>query len=418
MGFFDFFKKPKEKEADPEVTSLTLSEVEPFLEKKILEANGRLASQIKEIRLEINNEIALLKNNLSVLETAEVKNKNLPERALQMMEGNRQIYLSKTRALIEKIVLPQPSDISDFIESFDKDLDNFDKSIAKSHTILEEFFMEKASVIAASIKKIDKYLRDLRKLIEDSDLQKLQDLTKTINSAKNRIHILKENKSRIKELECQLENLDKEIRQKEFQLKKIRDSNAYKDTLSSLNSKEGFEKELNNLTYVMKSSFSEIEPALKKYENLSQNKLAKKYLQDPISALSEDSELEITKILDAIQKAIVKHEIMLKDTKKDRIMNELFKLNSEFLKSFLAQEVRLRNEIAEIDSQLASSQILKDLATLENSLVQDKASLQEKTSSLEKMKKSLDEYEIQELKTKIETDFKNMLNVNISIVYL
>ena len=155
---------------------------------------------------------------------------------------------------------------------------------------------------------------------------------------------------------------------------------------------------------------------MKKYENLSQNKLAKKYLEDPLGALLEDQELEISTIFDAIKKAIIKGEITLKDTKKDRVMNELFILNKEFFQNFLSKRTELRANLSETTKEIENSLIIKSLDELEKSLFQDKASLHEKKSGFEKLNKDIETLNLSDLVSSLESEFKEKLNLNVKII--
>ena len=414
MGFFDFLRKSNEKEVL--VETLKLSEVEFFLDKKLEELNHKLGLSIQQTKTEISEEISRLKNNLENLANAELKNKEIPERAKQIMEGNRQIYIQKTNTLIEKIIFPEKSrDLLEFTKTFDKELDAFDKGISKSHHIMEEFFVEKASVVAVNIKKIDKLFKELKKSIESSDIWKIEKLKEQSSIIIKEISRKEENKNTLNILDKEIITLGKEVKIKEDQIAKFKQEDSYRKYTSQLNSKEKAQQELINLESVLRHSFSEIEPALKKYENLSQNKLAKKYLEDPLGALLEDQELEISTIFDAIKKAIIKGEITLKDTKKDRVMNELFILNKEFFQNFLSKRTELRANLSETTKEIENSLIIKSLDELEKSLFQDKASLHEKKSGFEKLNKDIETLNLSDLVSSLESEDTRSERFNVSM---
>lgn len=416
MGFFDFFKKPKVKESQ-KPTSLALQEIPAFLDKKSDEISQNLSSQINQSKIELSEELELLKNNLSILETAQVKNVEIPQRAKQIMEGNRQIYLSKTYALIEKISLPQePRDIISFIKNFDKELDNFDKTISKSHRILEEFFLEKASAVATNIKKIDKIFKDLIKTIESSHLSKIGEIKEKANSTITKINKFQQGSNQIIEIENEIKEIEKEIKENESKLSRIKQTPEYKKSVEVIESKNKLEMQLHQLTSGFQSRFSEISPALKKYENLSQNKLVKKYLDSPVSAVLEDNSLEILTILHATQTAIIKNEITLKEEKKSRIMNELFNINQEFIKNFLIQRKELIVACEEKVSIINNSQVLRNITELEREINEEKNSLNEKNLNLEKMKKTLESINLENMKSDIASDIKEKLNLEITII--
>jgi leucyl aminopeptidase len=155
---------------------------------------------------------------------------------------------------------------------------------------------------------------------------------------------------------------------------------------------------------------------LKKYENLSKNKIVKSYLEDPVSALFEDRDIEILKILEAIQKAIIKHEITLKEEKRSRIMNELFNLKKDFFEEFLTKRREVNSRLSEITTLIENSQILKDIAELEKSIAESKSLLQEKTLTYEKMNKDIKTFSPENLIDELEKELNEKLKIDIRII--
>lgn len=415
MGFFDFFKKMPEKKATT-VETIDLKELLQWMNKKSLESNKVLLEKINYIKQEVLEEKEKLRNSLEVLQKSELKNKEIPERAKQLMEGNRNSYIQKVNAFIDKIVFTEnPSALLEFTQSFDSFMDSFDKSISKSHRVMEEFFAEKASTVALSIKKIDKSFKDIRELLEKSEFLKIEELKKKIAFLLEQQNKLEQNQLRLTALEDEIENISVAIKQKEAQQSALQKSETYKKAVSLIDSKMSVETEISRLNSRLRHSFSEIEPALKKYENLSQNKIVKKYLEDSVSTLLEDKQLEINSILHAIQNAIIKGEITLKDKKKDKIMNELFTLNADFFKDFVSQRTRLDNALAQKINEIENLQILKELAELEKSLAQDKSLLREKLSASEKIKKEMKSKDMENSIKSLENEIKNKIGLEVKI---
>ena len=147
---------------------------------------------------------------------------------------------------------------------------------------MEEFFVEKASVIAVSIKKIDKLFKELKSAIESSDIWKIEKLKEQSSIIIKEISRKEENKNTLNILDKEIITLGKEVKIKEDQIAKFKQEDSYRKYASQLNYKEKAQQELITLEAVLRHSFSEIEPALKKYENLSENKLVRKYLEDPM----------------------------------------------------------------------------------------------------------------------------------------
>ena len=126
MGVFNFLKKfSKKKEEIEETNLIVLNEcVDSYYKKIIDNTNSKFDDLREKIKIEKKKSI----ENLNKLEDAELRNKNVPERVKHIIDGNRSTYLQKVNILIEKVDLPKNFDnITDYCESFDKELEFFGK---------------------------------------------------------------------------------------------------------------------------------------------------------------------------------------------------------------------------------------------------------------------------------------------------
>lgn len=417
MGFFDFLKKSEEKEETKEVEKIRLSELGSWLEASSKQVFENVQFRLKEIKERVEEEKTFLKQNLAILENAELKNQNIGERAIQIMHGNRAIYLQKVEAFTAKINFPEDIvSISDFFIFFDKELENFDRAIGKNHLIMEEFFAEKASTISRSMRNIDKAVKDAKSAVENSDIGKVNEIKNKIIWAEGKIRGEAQTKEKIKSLEKVIKEGSKKIKETENKISLLKQEQEYKEITEALKDKEVFSQKLSETNSKLKHSFSEIESALKKYENLSENKLVRKYLEDSLSALLEDKELEILVIIEAIKTAIASSEITLKDKKKDKVTSELSKMNGEFFREFLTRRAELSNRLSENTAEIENSQILKEITEFEISLSQDKTNLEDKKLNLGKMKNDFEETNISDLTKSLEFEIKDKLGLDVKII--
>ncbi len=416
MGFLDFFRKKPEPPKSP-AGEFTVEELNVWLAEQKSQEYESLGKKTGELQKLVLEEKETLKANLQVLQKAEPRNKDLPERIKHVMEGNRQIYLQKTNALLEKLVLPKRTEeLLSFIKEFDKELDHFDRSISKSHQIMEEIFQEKASVIAKGIKKIDKSFKEIDSHIKGSKLEgisRIQEDLAALLSMKS--HSLERKKSILHEKE-ELSAIKKEISRKEARLAGLQKEDEYVQLQKSLAEKEKIQKEISDLRSRIRGIFSEVEPALKKYENLSQSKLSLEYLTDPIEALHRDEGLEIAKIFQAAHKAILAGEITLKDKKREKILSTLLKLDSSFLQGLLKEESSLGSRLDEAQSVLESSQLLKEIHNMKSAIKKETLEYEDKLARLEKNAKPKLNDSIEESRNMIENNIRQLLNAEIRII--
>jgi len=417
MGLFDFLKKKPEIVEEKKLEEIRFSEIDDWISSYSKTIIQDSESGLNEIKEKIETEKTSLSGNLEILKQAELKNKNIQGRMEQIMEGNRQIYMQKVNSLLRKIEFPEkPEKVFEFSKAFDSELDKFDKGIGKSHTIMEEFFQEKASVISKSVKTIDKLVKDSRKQVEGSGIVALEDLRSKIKETQGKIKERSESEENIKTKEKGIDDLSKQITDKTSSLETLQQEQTYKEIQKEIKNKEDLEKQIIDLDSDLSHSFLEAETALKKYENLSDNKLAKKYIENPQSALLRDQALDILIIIEATKKAIESKDITLKDKKKDKVVKGLSNLNQSYLSGYLQKRSELNKTLEEAISKIKNSDILKQIRALEQELEKNEAAQEETKQSLEKMKKQLDEINVQALISNLENTINSNLKENIKLI--
>ena len=116
-------------ERESELLQLQLDQLPSFINDKSNEINKDLNQHIADIRTKISSEIGKTKMNLNVLKNAELRNKNIPIRARQFMDGNREAYIRAVNTIIDQIVIDDDyNKVLKFIADFDEKLKTFVKS--------------------------------------------------------------------------------------------------------------------------------------------------------------------------------------------------------------------------------------------------------------------------------------------------
>jgi hypothetical protein len=415
MGFFDFLKKRTEEKK--QINEIKLNEVSDFIDSKSKILLEETAAKTDSLRKQIAEEINQLKENLDVLEKAELKNPDIPDRMKQIMEGNRATYINRTMSFLNSIVLPETKEqILGFVESFDKELGVFDRSIGKNHRVMEEFFVEKAGRISSGMKSLDKLVKEIKFSIENPEIKKINQLKNKYFETKEKINSKKNAKEKIKSAEKELKRDSEVFEEKEKSLGKLQKTEDYQNVLGSINRIDSLKKEINEVNTAVTHCFSVIEPAMKKYWNLSENKLAKKYLEDSLIAFSEDKELEIINLINAMKIAIGKGDIELRDKKRDKILNELNASTKERFAELSGRQARLIKQISDEESKIKNSEILKEIKTAKETIRQDEIKIHEQKSALEKMKKDAEDADVSELISELENEIKIALGEDVKIL--
>ncbi|MFH1425452.1 MAG: hypothetical protein ABIG28_01835 [archaeon] len=417
MGLLNILKKIFSESQEEETKSLTLNQLESLLEELSKETFDGTNEKLSEIKEQIAREKVSLNSNLSLLENAKLKNTEIPDRVKQVMEGNRQAYIQKMSSILEKVSPPQKfSELIEFTNSFDNELANFEKSIAKNHHIMLEFFVKEATAVSTNIRNIDKLAKDIKKTLEENKINSLEKIKTQLNEIKIKIKQDSKAKQNIAKKKEELEKKSAKISERESEIKKLKESKDYEEFLAITNYKQTAEKELSNTNASIIHSFSEIETALKKYSNLDkEDKLVKCYLDNPIKTLIEDKEFNIISIINSTKNSIENNKINLKDKKKEKTLRGLDDLTEQTFKDFLKKHEKLNTQISDLSSQIDKSNIAKKVKDLKGNLEQEKMKILEEINALFKLKKNLEDFNLNDLKSELENEITLSLGKKVKI---
>lgn len=418
MGIFDFLKKisgEKKEKHKAKAVNLEKAEelIDSFSEKLAKDANSKL----KEIKEKIAQEKIEMEENIKLLEEAEARNKAFPERAMHMMEGNRKIYVQKTKALLNSINLPDEFDeILKFCNCFDYALDDFGRSTMRNYHILLQFFGEKVSSISKNIVGINASVKQAEKLLKNSGIERVNELKNKIKDVKEKVKRKESLKEKIMLEEKELEKTEKKIAENENKTREKEGSDKYRQFTELVDEKKNIEKELTELEKEPFHHFSVINDALKKYERMTtDDKLVRSYLADPLKALEEDKELKIIEVISKMKDSIAKGKLELKKEKKDRIMQECDNINKTEIKAFLAKNAELNKRFSELDSKIADETIIKEIEELKKELKHEKNNADENKNRIGKLAKESESISIENLKKELESDINEALSEKVKI---
>lgn len=417
MGFFDFLKIfPSKKEE--EIQKIKLDELSSWIDSWSKNTHKTTNFGLLIIRKKIADEKNKAEENIIKLEHAKLKNPNIPERAKQIMEGNRKIYIPKVKTLLEEINLPENlNELLEFCDSFNKNLDTFAKGTIRNYDILQEFFVVENSAIAANIRKLDELIKKVKKIIENAGIEKENELKNKVSELQHKIKQKDDTKEEVKLKKEELEKENKKVKEKENKIKELKEGSKYKKFTELVSKKKGLEQEIAEIETQVSSSFSVIKTALKKFERLTlEDKLVRKYLDNSLKTLLEDNKLKIVELVDKMKKSIAKGELKLREKKKNRILRELDKLTKNYLESFLNKHTELNKKADELKSEINKAEIVKEIEEKQEALKQDNKQIEEKNQKIELMIKELEKINIEALKKNLEEEIIAKTSQKVKII--
>ena len=417
MGILDFFKGISKEEKKP-VRKIKLEDAEKlissFHEKIIKEANLNL----KEIKEKITQEKKNIEENSRRLEEAEFKNKAFPDNVIPMMRDNRRTYIQKIKMFLKEIDLPDNVDkIHEKCIKLEHYFDEFGKSTIRNHKILQQYFGEKVSSLAENIVKIHKLIKEAEKVSNSSEIIKTNEMRAKFDEIQEEIKQKKVTEEKIKSEEEEHQKINKKITETEKKIKEKEEGERYKKLHELIEKKKNIEKEIREEEKEPLHSFSVINDALKKYERISlENKLIKEYLENPLKTLEEDKELKITDIIHSMKNLLMKNQIDLKEEKKEKTIHECNKINKNYLETVLGKIAELKRKIHELNSEIEKETIVKEIEELKEELRKEKIKESEVKHRIEKMRKTLEDIDINKQEKELEMQINKELNENVKII--
>lgn len=338
------FQKDRE-EGIPEY-SIHISSLNEWVEKKHSTKSSKLRVELNALFSEIDEKKRELYDYLHEFEKARLQNPNLFVKELQVMEGNRALYIKKMRQFLDDLKISEitPESAIEFHKAFDKSIGELNKSTFKSFQVMQYFFANEVRAIAGRVKKIEETVSTISALAEKAKYSEIQTIKKEIERL-NSVHSVK------KELENEIsakENQFAEINRTRTNLLKeielLKQSPEFSEFIELKNNLGEKERGLRIFKNEMFQKFMSIDKALKKTRSEDET-FIKNYLSDPAFALKSDKELKILGILEITKKSL-EADSEIEDKRKNKMMQIMNELSGENLLGS-ADKIRMSEE--EID---------------------------------------------------------------------
>ena len=415
---FNFLKRIFKKEETKE-EKVSINELESWFNGKTSDILKELYNKISIAKDKIIEEIKKTRENLDILEKAQLHNPKISLREKQFMEGNREAYIKRANIFLKQINLEgSHNELLEFCSNFDNLLDSLGKSTFRPYKILQEFLANESRDIAINVKNLDNMVKELKNTIRTAGLD-------SIESLKNDIIQLK---SKLK----QKEGNEKELKQKEKEKGSLAQLiNKIKEEISALEKSEE-SKRLNELkadreVILVKirennsqliHSFSVIERALKKYSRmaLEDESLVDSYAENPVKTLLGDNELKIIRILEGLEKNVLNEQIDLKDKKRERTLEIIKELNKGFFDGFLKRGNELENEFNKIEDKTKENEIEGRLKEIKYKLEQKNSEMERIDKEIIRLKDEIIESDIDFLKKNLKEKINDVLKIEIKII--
>ncbi len=388
-----------------ETKEISVNEIKAELEQKLTNTK----KQIEFLLYELKQAKKAIAETASELKTAQLEEKN--QQIKNRVISNRDSYIYHIEIMLKNIEIP--SDISlieDFLRNATKAIQEFAQRSAKSYQITQYLIGKELAKVSDKIKELANKLKE----IENKKLE-MNDIEQTIEKIRQ-IKQDKEQKTRTKKeigiLEEEIKNLKKELEQKEKNKKELKESKEYKEFLSLNEKLEKNKEELKKIKSKTVNLFSPLQKAMRKYAKITlKPEIIEKYLENPYSALLEDDEIKISKIL---QKIDIK-ALDIKEKEK-KIKKAIIEVSEEHLKNIKQEDEKIKEKLKAIEENLSKINISEKIEADEKEIQEISRKRKEKEKEFAKKKEHLEKENEEELKKQLQEKYQELINEEIKII--
>ena len=420
----DFLKRIFQNEEVKEIKliEIKLQNLEEWANEKSKPLMEELQQQIEEILMKVNEEIQRARVNVEVLENAKLQNPNIPFKAKQYMEGNRKAYIRAINSFLGHMEINNKDYfyLVDFCKFFDELINDLNKSTLRSYTILQEFFAHETNKIAQNLRNFDNLFKELKSVLNNERMVAVNKTIEKIQSLKIKTKQKISLDVDFKNIEASLKLANEEKNSVLAEIERFSKSDEHNNFLKLNEEKKNKAKAFYEDENQIMQSFSVLERALRKYSHIAfeHEEIVLDYLKHPIETLANDKNLVILEILKNVGKLLNENKLQIDDKKKEKSLEEIKKLNKEFLEQFLKKCFSFKAEMEDLENKIKATGVIEKLANFNKQLEEANLRIEKNNEEYDKLKNDVNKLinSIENLRNEIEDNVKENFGEEVKVV--
>ena len=420
----EFLRKifQNEEQEVKKITEVKLQDLENWVNESSKPIMGDIKQQIEEILMKADEETQKTRFNVEVLENAKLQNSNIPFKAKQYMEGNRKAYTRAINSFVGHIGINNKDYfyLLDFCKKFDELIIQLNQTTIRSYTILQEFFSNEAGKIAQNLKNFDNIFAELKSVLNNKKIV-------AVNKAREKIQTLKTKTKQKINLDVDFKNIEAAIMlAKEeknaimIDIEKFNDGDESNNFVKLNSEKKTKATAFYNDENRLLQSFSVLERALRKYSHVAfeHEEIVLDYLKQPIKTLLNDKFFKILEILKNLEKLLNENKLQIDDKKREKSLEEIKKLDKEFLEQFLKKYISFKAEIEEIENKIKFSGVTEKLKNFNRQLGEINLKIEKNNAEFERLENGIIKLtnSADNLKIEVEGEIKKIFGDGVKIL--
>lgn len=419
----NFLKKifQNEGQEGKKEVEISLQELEEWFKEKSKPMMENIRQQTESMLMRIAEEVQRARYSIEILENAKLQNPNIPFKAKQYMEGNRKAYIRAVNSFLGHLEINNKDYyyLLDFCKLFDEMINDLNKGTLRSYTILQEFFANETGRIAQNLKNFDVLFKELKSTLNNKNMVEINNAIENVQRLearrKQKINLDMDLKSA--EAAFMIANNEKDSLMADIE--KFNKSDEHKNFISLNEQKKTKAREFYNDENRILQSFAVLERPLRKYSHVAfeHEELVLDYLKQTIDTLVNDKELKIVEILKSMEKSLKDGKINVDERKREKSIEEISKLDREFLEQFTKKYFSFKSEMGELDKRIDATGVAEKLRMLNKQLEEANIRIEKNNEEFSKLKNESAKAmaSLESLKAEIENSAMEIFNEAVRI---
>ena len=409
-----FLKKIIKKEEQQ--ATIAFHELENWLSSKEAYYKDLVKKDIADILEALQKESERILAKLKELEEAALRNDKMPQRALAVMQGNREAFIRALSRFFSNIDLKHEDVFESSKKSIkmQKEMTDLASSTARSHAILSQLFANHIADITESMRLVDLHLKKITSTVETSTLQKilhlkqeLQDIQKKIQAKARHEQAIKDHSVAAEETSKKKEKVHTDLVDKE----QSSEFGRYQELLDEAQQAEVAMLEVENTLF---HDFSDLERVLRKFSKITimHEALIEQYLQNAIHALMADEKLDIIALIEGMKKAVMDNTIELEERKREKILAKVNQLTQDYFMNMKEKYSKLKMSLDSVNTKIEENIVQKEVNSLKDEEERLEMELGKYKAAMQDFERELQKIDVDALKKNIEEKINKELAQN------
>ncbi|MEK6949189.1 MAG: hypothetical protein AABX34_03140, partial [Nanoarchaeota archaeon] len=306
-------------------------------------------------------------------------------------------------------------ELTEKCRNIENEINLMGKGTAKNYQILNEFFAREAEKVAANIKNMEDYSKELMNSISSSKISNINKIKSTITELKNKIKLKEICSVQLEGNKNDLQSNKNKKTEIENRINEIKSGSDYKNYEKLSEEKEKAEIKIKEIEDTLFRDFSVLEKSLKKYAKIAfeDEGMILEYLKNPIIALIKDDDFKILKVLGNLKSSIERDKLELEEKKKNKAIEKINGLDGVYFNKLMEGYKDAKKMLNGLAIETENSNSRKNLDSLNEELGNVNESIEDINGKIMNLNSELGKINIDKLRENLKEEITTVTNARI-----